>query len=176
MSPREKKLLIFFGAAGFIVLNFLAFAQYQAKRLEFDRSLEEARRQLETAKMFSASRELVTDQMDWLASHEPQPADKQVVQTNLDKLCETEAKNAGLEVTSQKPLETDTTSGTHYHRAKVQFTVSGREEDLYRWFDRLNVPDQLRAATFIRLSPNKDDTKIDCTAIVEQWFVPVPAA
>ena len=45
MSPREKKLLIFFGAAGFIVLNFLAFAQFQAKRLEFDRSLDEARRQ-----------------------------------------------------------------------------------------------------------------------------------
>ena len=177
MSPREKKLLIFFAAAGFIVLNFLAFAQFQAKRLEFVRSLDEARRQLDTAKMFSASRELVTDQMDWLASHEPQPAAKQDVQTKLQQLCETEAKNAALEIKAQRPLETDTTSGTHYHRAKIQLTVSGAEDALYRWFDRLNVPDQLRAATHIRLSPNaKDDTKIDCTATVEQWFVPPPAA
>ena len=176
MSPREKKLLIFFGAAGFIVLNFLAFAQFQAKRLEFDRSLDEARRQLDTAKMFSASRDLVNDQMDWLAAREPQPAAKQDVQTKLVQLCDTEAKNANLEIREQKTLETDTT-GTHYHRVKVQFTVTGNEADLYRWFDRLNVPEQLRAATNIRLAPNaKDDTKIDCTAVVEQWFVPAPAA
>lgn len=174
MSPREKKLLIFFAAAGFIVLNFLAYAQFQAKRLEFDRALTEARQQLDTAEMFRASREQVTDEMEWLASHEPEPAANQDVQTQLQQLCEREAKGLGLEIKAQRPLPTDTTSGTHYHRAKIQLTVTGTEEALYRWFDKLNVPDQLRAATQIRLSPNKDDTKIDCTATVEQWFVPLP--
>ena len=127
--------------------------------------------------MFRASREQVTDQMEWLASHQPEPAANQDVQTKLQQLCESEAKKFSLEIKNQRPLPTDTTSGVHYHRAKIQLTVSGTEDALYRWFDRLNVPDQLRAATVIRLSPNaKDDTKIDCTATVEQWFVPQPPA
>ncbi len=175
MSPREKKLIIFFAAAGFIVLNFLAYAQFQSKRLEFDRALTEARQQLDTAEMFRASREQVSGEMEWLATHEPEPAANQDVQTKLQQLCEREAKGQGLEIKNQRPLPTDTTSGSHYHRAKIQLTVTGAEDALYRWFDKLNVPDQLRAATNIRLSPNaKDDTKIDCTATIEQWFVPVP--
>lgn len=174
MSTREKKLLIFFACAGFIVLNFLGFGFFQTKRLEVTRARDQARRQLDTAEMYRASREQVQPQMEWLAAHEPEPAADQDVKTKLQQLCEREAKETGLEIKSQKLDKTDTTEGRHYHRAKLEISVTGKEEALYRWFDRLNVPDQLRAATFIRLSPNKDDTLIDCKAIVEQWFVPLP--
>lgn len=175
MSPREKKLLIFFATAGFIVLNFLGFKLYQTKRDAVELSRIQARQQLETAEMYRSSRELVNDQMEWLAKHEPEPAANQEVQTRLQQLCEREAQGAALTIKSQKPLPTDSTEGRHYHRAKIEISVSGKEQDLYRWFDRLNMPDQLRAATLIRLSPNqKDDTQIDCRAIVEQWFVPLP--
>lgn len=177
MSPREKKLLIFFASAGFLVINFLAFGFFQSKRAEVDRKLAQARQQLEQAEMFRASREQVSDQMEWLASKEPQPAANQDVQTALQQLCEREASSAGLTIKSQKPLPTDATEGMNYHRAKIQITVNGREEALYRWFDRLNMPEQFRAASLIRLSPNQqDDTQIDCTATVEQWFVPLPPA
>jgi hypothetical protein len=175
MSPREKKLLIFFASAGFIILNVLAFGFFQTKKLGFDRERDAARLALDTAKMYQASREQVNDQMNWLAAHEPQPAANQDVQTKLQQLCENEAKNAGLEIKSQKPLPTDSSEGLHYHRAKIEISLTGKEDALYRWFDRINMPDQLRAATFIRLTPNaQDDTKIDCRATVEQWFVPLP--
>jgi len=177
MSPREKKLLIFFASAGFLIANFLAFGFFKTKRLEVDQQLVQARQQLETAEIFRASREQVTDQMDWLASKEPEPTANQDVQTKLQELCEKEANSAGLTIKNQKPLPSDTTEGRQYHRAKIQITVSGKEDALYRWFDRLNMPDQLRAATVIRLSPNQqDDTQIDCTATIEQWFVPLPPA
>ena len=176
MSPREKKLILFFALAGFAVLNFLAVGFFKSKRAEVDRQKAEAYVKLEGAKNFSASREQVTDQMEWLAQHEPEPAANQDVQTKLQKLSETEAKALGLTIKSQKPLPTDST-GKHYHRAKLEITVTGSEESLYRWFDRLNVPDQFRIASRVRLSPNsQDDTKIDCTATVEQWFVPAPSA
>ena len=175
MSPREKKLLIFFAAAGFLVIHILGFGYYQAKQASLEVALGEARRQLQTAEMFQASREQVADQMNWLADHEPEPAANQDVQTRLQQLCEREARGMGLEILNQRPLPTDTTSGSHYHRAKMEFRVSGGEEALYRWFDRLNMPTELRAATSIRLTPNaKDDTKIECLATIEQWFVPIP--
>jgi hypothetical protein len=115
--------------------------------------------------------------MDWLAEHEPEPTANQDVQTQLQQFAEREAKSTGLTIKTQKPLPTDATEGRNYHRAKIQFTVTGTEESLYRWFDRLNTPEQLRIASQIRLSPNtQDDTKIDCTVTVEQWFIPPPPA
>lgn len=175
MSPREKKLLIFFAAAGFLILNFLVIGLFKSKRLEVGLQRDQARQKLKTAEMFRASSEQVMDEMEWLAQHEPEPADNQDIQTQLQQLCEREARTAGLTIKTQKPLQTDTT-GQYYHRAKIQLTVSGDEKDLYEWFDRLNIPEQFRIASSIRISPNKeDDTKIDCTATIEQWFVPVPA-
>jgi Tfp pilus assembly protein PilO len=173
MSPREKNLLLFFAAAGFIILNILAIGSFKSKRLEVNRQRDQARQKLETAEMFRASREQVTDQMEWLAKQEPEPAANQDVQTKLQQLCENEAKTTGLTLSSQKPMPT--AEGQYFHRAKIQVTVNGTEEALYRWFDRLNTPEQLRIASSIRVSPNpKDDTKIDCVATIEQWFVPLP--
>ncbi len=175
MSAREKKLLLFFALAGFVILNLLVFNFAKTKRLEVNRQREEARQKLNTAEMFQQSREQVTDQMTWLAEHEPQPAANQDIQTSLQGIVEREAKAAGLTIKTQKPLPTDATAGKHYHRAKLEISVTGPEEALYHWFDKLNVPEQFRIASQIRLSPNpQDDTKIDCTATIEQWFVPKP--
>lgn len=176
MSPREKNLLIFFALAGFAVINFLGFNFFQSKRAEVARQKIDARQKLEQAKMISDSRDQVADEIEWLSQHEPQPIANQDVQTQLQKTIQAEAEHAGLTIKTQKPLPTDIT-GQHYHRAKFQFVVSGSEQALYAWFDKLNMPDQLRIASQIRLSPNaQDDTKIDCTATIEQWFVPQPSA
>lgn len=172
MSEREKKLLIFFALAGFAILNFLIFNFAKTKRQEVDNKREQAKQQLATAEMFRESSEQVLDQMDWLAENEPEPKAKQDAQTALQQLTEREAKSAGLTIKTQKPLPTDET-GQYFHRAKIQISVTGSEENLYRWFDRLNMPEQLRVASQIRMLPDKaDDTQIDCTATIEQWFIP----
>ena len=172
MSAREKKLLLFFALAGFAVLNFLAFNFVTAKRAEVNSRRTLAQQELDTAEEFRDKREQVTDEMDWLAEHEPEPVANQDIQTTLQQLAEREAKTTGLTIKTQKPLPTDST-GVHFHRAKLQITVTGTEQALYQWFDRLNVPQQFRVASQIRLTPNQqDDTKIDCTATIEQWFVP----
>lgn len=174
MSSREKKLLIFFAVAGFLVINLFgikSFFAYQAK-VKADRQV--AQNELDIANTFRESKDQVTDEMNWLADNEPEPAEDQVVQTNLQQLAETEARNGGLSIKTggQKLLPTDKT-GLHYHRAKVEFTVTGSEQALYGWIAKLQVPTQFRAVTFLRLLPNReDDTKIDATLIIEQWFVP----
>jgi hypothetical protein len=172
MSDREKKLLIFFAIAGFVILNFLGFNFAQSKRLSVNAENIAARAELATAEVFRENSQKVLAEMEWLAEHEPEPAANQDVQTKLQQFAEQQATSNGLTIKTQKPMPTDTT-GTHYHRAKIQIVVTGAEDALYRWFDKLNVPDQFRIASQIRLSPNtQDDTKIDCTATIEQWFVP----
>lgn len=173
MSVREKKLLIFFALAGFAILNFLGYGFAMKERAKANSERALAEQKLTVAENFQTNSEQVTDEMEWLAKHEPEPAANQDVQTKLQLFAEGQAKETGLTIKTQKPLPTDATAGKHYHRAKLQITVTGTEQALYQWFDRLNVPDQFRNATQIRLTPNQqDDTKIDCTATIEQWFVP----
>lgn len=175
MSPREKNLLILFGTAGFIILNLLAFSFYTKKKAETRSRLLDARQALEQAELIRMNRDSVLDDIEALAKAEPPPAAYQDVQSNLQQLIEREAQVAGLTIkpNSQKLLPTDQSPGNEFHRAKVQISVTGTEKALYGWFSRLNVPAQLRAATNIRLSPDgQDDTKIDCMAVIEQWFIP----
>jgi hypothetical protein len=174
MSDREKKLILFFALAGFAILNFLAFNFAQSKRQQVNRDQIQAKQKLQIAEQFQESRQQVLDQMEWLTQHEPQPQASQEVQTALQQLVEREAKAAGLTIKTQKILPTDEPPEKHYHRAQFQITVTGIDEAIYRWFDKLNIPDQLRIASQIRLVPNNpDDTKLDCTATVAQWFVPL---
>ncbi len=178
MSPREKNLLYGFAFAGFVIINVVGFQYYNKKKLEVHRDRLQAEQALDEARLFSAKRDEVMEDMEWLAKNEPPPAAYQDVQSKLQQLVEQQAQMAGLTIkpNSQKLLPTDETPGRHYHRAKVQITVTGMEQSLYQWFDRLNIPDQLRAVTNVRLQPDReDDTKIDCTAIIEQWFVPPPS-
>lgn len=174
MSDREKKLIVFFSIAGFVILNFLAFNFAKSMRIKVDAQTKLATDQLVTAENFQKSREQVTEEMEWLAEHEPQPAANQEIQTRLQQAVESEARNSGLTIKpGQKPLPTDT-AGKNYHRAQIEISVTGTEEALYRWFDQLNVPDQFRITSQIRLTPNaQDDTKIDFKGTVEQWFVPI---
>ena len=176
MSPREKKLLIFFGIGGFAILNLLGFKYFMLAQLDIRGKHAAAVTELNNAIMISDSRGELAPQIEWLAANEPRPSDYQPVQTALQELAEKEVTSAGLTLKTQKLMATDT-AGPNYHRVKVQLAVTGTEASLYRWFDRLNTPEKLRCVTYIRLSPNKeDDTKIDCIAIVEQWFIPVPTA
>jgi hypothetical protein len=172
MSSREKRLLIFFAAAGFLLLNLFGFSQLGGIRDNIRRERAQAERELQQAEMFHASRGQVSGEMDWLAEHEPAPAAEQDVQSKLQSLVEREARSRGLTLKPGKYLPTDKT-GPHYHRVKYEIPVSGTEQSLYAWLDRLQIPSEFRAVTFLRLSPNReDDTKIDATVIVEQWYVP----
>lgn len=173
MSDREKKLLIYFGIAGFAILNFLGFKVALNQRGQVENKRKAAELQLQNAEHVRDSIDQVRPEMEWLAKNQPEPVASQDVQTKLQQFVEREALAAGLTIKTQKPLATDQTPGKNYHRVKFQFVVTGSEESLYRWFDKINVPEQFRSVTQILLAPNKqDDTKIDCTATIEQWFVP----
>jgi len=171
VSPREKKLLIYFALGGFAVLNLLGYKFYASKKLDFDSAHTRAVNTLKSAEMISASRDSVAAVMKWVNDYQPRPSDYQPVQSALVSLVETEAKSAGLTLKKQTPQGLNK-EHPNYHRVKTQITLTGTEQALYTWLDRINDPTKFRSVTFLRLSPNKeDDTKIDCTAVAEQWFV-----
>lgn len=172
MSDREKKLLAMLVVAGFIIVNFFLYTFYVQKKTIFDNDFTSAKAQLQQAISFQESSAQLAEEMEWLNENQPEPSLYQNVQTKLQEFVDNQARNVGLTITRQELLPTDTT-GIHYHRAQVRIVLTGKEQALYRWFDAINDPAAFRAAYEIRLSPNgKDDTLIDCTATIAQWFPP----
>lgn len=172
MSPREKKLIIFFAVGGFVVLNFIAYSWYANASAAARNNVHEARLAVERAEILQDSAEEVAAQMEWLIANEPEPVAYQNVQSELQQFVEQRARAAGLTIRGERLLPIND-SGIHYHRAGVQIEVTGREQALYTWFDQLKSLEEFRATTSILMNPNReDDTLIDCRAIVEQWFIP----
>ena len=172
MSAREKKLLAILLLAGFVILNSFLFTLYAAAKARYANALSTAEADLRQATTISETAAELAEEMEWLAANEPAPAAYQDVQTKLQQYAETQARNLGLTIISQDFLPTDD-SGIHYHRAQVRIKLSGQEQALYRWFDMINDPAAFRTASQIQLKPDsKDDTLIDCTATLSQWFPP----
>jgi hypothetical protein len=175
MSHSEKRLLTIFGIAIFIVVNLFGITQVKGLFQKQEKEKLKAQQELKLSEMAMDRRSEVQPQMKWLAENEPQPVSKQTAESNLMDFVTKTATELGLEIKNPTSEPTDTTS-VHYHRAKVNLRVTGSEEALYRWIDKLQVPKDFRGVTSLELSPNKeDDTKIDAKLLIEQWFIPMPA-
>lgn len=174
MSSRERNLLLLLALGGFFLLNFFGF-NYASKVSEtIKKEKSAAELELIEARNYSARRDELQPQMEWLAAHMPEPSVYQTKQSDLQQFTESEANKVGLTIrpNSQKLLPTNT-EGKHFHRVKVQLDLIGTNKALFDWFAAVNDPLAFRAATKIRLSPDREDnTKINCTVEVEQWFVP----
>ncbi|MDB6079049.1 MAG: hypothetical protein JWO82_2796 [Akkermansiaceae bacterium] len=171
MSEREKKLIIFFGIALFIVVNFFGYKLFLDQKQKSAGDLRKAQNQLNEARNYQEKYGTVSEEMDWVESHLPKPKAGQTVQTELERFMDNQAASNQLTVKRRRILPL--VEGVNFNRAKVEFVVNGMEEGLYRWLDRLQTPEQLRAVTHLQLSPQRDDdTKIDCTVVVDQWYVP----
>lgn len=173
MSDREKKLVLLFGLAAFVLLNAFGVSWFRKQKTAMATRLIAAEGEVQNAEAFSRKYDTVIEEMDWMAEHAPDPRAGQLVASELEQYASNQATTHQLTV-KRRAILSNEEGGVHFHRARVEFNVNGMESALYRWLGRLQMPDQFRAITFLRLSPDtKDDTLIDCTVIVEQWYVPL---
>lgn len=176
MSPREKKLLIFFLTAIFAVVNLFGFQWLQSKQKLVKDEILAKEAILAAADSAQTAKEVFIQEIDWLEDNTPEPKEGELVPSQLENFVTTEATSAGLTVVRPKIHDNDET-GVYYDRARFEISVSGNEASLYRWLVRLHSPKDFRAITALRLSPNReDDALIDANAQIEQWFVPQIAA
>jgi hypothetical protein len=178
MSERERKLLLFFGAAGVILLCFWGYKSYVGKRMEIELKRDKAQQTLDQSKLFMKSRDAVADEIEWLAKHEPQPEAGEQVPSKLQALAAAEGARAGLTMKKQDILasiQKEDEVKNRYRRAQVKFTVTGEEKKIYAWFDRMHSPDDFRVISELSFITNREDgSLIDCVVTFDQWYVPLP--
>ena len=175
MSDREKKLGILVEILVFVVVNLGVFKLWYLPRKEEAKSQAK-----EFADMKKEALEAISAQdsrraeIEWLErSEQRQRKSSQKALADLEALANREAKRRGLTVKRVKPMTGIEGDKLQFFRARVEIEVSGREQVLFQWIDRLNSPSELRTATSLRINPKKDDdTQVDCAVVLEQWFVP----
>jgi hypothetical protein len=173
MSEREKKLLSIAVVVVLLLSCFWAINFYQKKTLTIKSEKRALQDEVALSENLLTVKEQISDEMEWLAAHEPAPESGEQVPARLQEFCAMEASNASMTIKSQKILP-NVEESPRYHRAVVDFAVTGKEQMLYQWFDRIHSPDDFRVINSITMTPNReDDTQIDCTVAVEQWYVPI---
>lgn len=172
MSTREQRLLFLFLGAIVVIGGLFGYRWVKALREEVADEIREAETTIEVGQLAEEQWQSVQREVEWLDEYEPEPKVGELVPPQLETFTTNEARRAGLTINRPKILENET-SGPYYHRARFQISVSGMENALYNWLCRVQSPRDFRAVTELRLSPNReDDTKIDATVQIEQWFVP----
>jgi hypothetical protein len=96
--------------------------------------------EVQNAEAFSRKFDTVIEEMDWMVEHAPEERAGQLVASELEQYASNQATTHQLTVKRRAILSNDE-SGTHFHRAKVEFNVNGMENSLYRWLGRLQMPD-----------------------------------
>ncbi|MBJ05738.1 MAG: hypothetical protein CMO40_01280 [Verrucomicrobiaceae bacterium] len=176
MSDREKRLVIVLVVLGFLGLNAGVLKLWYLPRISdakdtTTRMIEKRDR----AMIAIFEQEDKQDEIDWLSRSEREKSWQKAV-ADLEALASREAERRGLTLKRQaKPLTAIEHEDLYFDRAAIEIEVSGREQILFQWLDRLNSPSDLRAVTTLRINPKKDDdTMVDCLVVLEQWFVPPP--
>lgn len=176
MNQREKKLVVSMGVVAFLLVNlFLYFRVYEPKKNNAKANIRRYEATLSNADTFLRMRDEVADEIEWLEKNKAKVAPSQEVEAGLQRFAQTEATRNGLTIKRQRILPSVQDPVAMFHRARVELEVSGREDALYRWIDRLQTPTEFRGITSLRLSPEReDDTLINCKLVVEEWFTPQP--
>lgn len=174
MSSRERNLLILLVAMAFIAANFLGYKTwYEPKMTALNSAKDAAERTAAFNEAEASSLDLIASDRDWLTKNEPKPSSAGKMATSIQQLSENEAVRSGLTVKRKEFGDEVVDPNLNYHRVRFQIEVNGTESSIYRWLDRIHVPNQFRAVTFVRLSPQRDDpTRADCEVYLDQWFVP----
>lgn len=173
MSSREKRLLIVLLSALFVVGSLFGYKSIQTKRNAVRVRIAKSEATLALADIALDQADSIKDEVHWLEKNLPDPEEGETKPSELETFVTNEAARVGLSVTRPKILPNDE-SGVAFHRARFQIAVSGSEASLYRWLTKVQSPKDFRAVTAIRYTPNReDDTQIDATVQVEEWFIPV---
>jgi len=174
MSKREQNLLSLLLLVAVLAGALLTYNRFYIPSLKnAQRQLEEAQQKIALAESYQSTADLLQDEQDWLARYEPNETTQQAAQSALQARCERLAQSSSLTIKTQTPREPIAIDGRHYHRARMDMTVSGMEANFYRWITELNDPTKFNKVTFARIYPKKDDdTQIEAKVIIEQWYRP----
>ena len=176
LKQSEKRLLVAFLAALFIVVNLFVFTQVS----KVQRSAESKVRKLESELLVMgdllAEGDLWRARESWLAAKQPvfdesgeRGATRAEVDEDLLNTIRATARKFAVTLEEEKLPEPE--EHPHFVQAVARVSGVGSIEGIMRWIYELQKPQEFRAVTFFELRPQKDDPSIlTCEMRLERWY------
>jgi hypothetical protein len=179
LKPSEKRLLIFFGIAAFILLNLLGFSWLKKRNVLLERQRITVESRIRELEMWQGKAAEAEQKRSYLDQHLQAYADEATRETYLDDFIKREASDLDLEV--RKNVTMPALLEEHFHKSRYTAEVSGSWDDIFEFIYRLQQPKEFRFVRTLRLKSQKKEGSSDeaadavCTFEIEKWWSPESA-
>lgn len=176
LKPSEKRLLLIFGIAGFLLLNLLGFSWYSKKKLVLEQQrskLETRGRMLEGMKSKYAEAE---EKQAYLAKYLKAYPDPTTRDSYLDNFILDLHKRLDLELKQNQILEAKLDD--LFHKSRYHGVVTGSWDNVLEFIYQLQQPTEFRFVPQISLKSQKKEAASEeaadvvCTFDIEKWWSP----
>lgn len=174
LSNNEKRLLTVFGAAIFLIVNFLGWFWVSGAMGAIGREktrLEGRVRAFDGWKREAADAD---QKRIWIDQHLPPGADESVRETYLDKIVNGKLID-GLDVEITRNAPRSTVEGAYFMKSRYVATATGPWVDVMEFIYRLQKPSEFRFVSSLTMVPRKSEVNdaeqdVAVTIEIEQWW------
>jgi len=178
LNPREKRLLAACLITLFLVINFLAFREFNLRRKNVATGLSQMREQVASNQVWLSDRAFWEKRKAWLDEKMPYTDSAGRSQGQLLELLQNSALDMGLTVSNTTLLEPQALE--HANEVAVTVRVRGDQDVMLRWLLMLQSPERFQAVKNLELeldSRARETTpQAQCNLTVARWFNPNPPA
>ena len=175
LKPSEKRLLIAFGIAAFLLLNLFGFSWWKKRSLMLTSQttkLETRARELEAMKALAPEAE---QKRVWLDQYLQRYPDENTRETYLDIFVQKQVSDLNLEIRKNQPLTVKLEE--HFHKSRYTAEVTGQWADVLEFIRRMQSPKEFHFVPSLRLKSQKKEgteegTNAVCTFEIEKWWSP----
>lgn len=176
LKPSEKRLLIAFGTAAFILLNLLGFSWYKKRNLALQTQRIKMEMRATELEIMKGQAPEAERKRTFLDQHLQPYADEATREIYLDQFVQKEAGALDLVVRKNFPMPVKLEQ--HFHKSRYQAEVTGEWNNVLEFIRRLQTPREFRFVPSLSLKSQKKEGNSEeapdvvCTFEIEKWWSP----
>jgi hypothetical protein len=170
LTKSEKRLLIIFGLAVFVMANFYGLSYLLDTESEVTRQLSELEANAKTNQIWLREKQFWLTRKQWIERQQPRVSAGQVPQSELLQAMTASAQANQLVIQEQSFAELKNTP--NYQSVAVKLKLSGNLENVVKWLAEIQQPEKFQAVTNFSLKSEEQPPKVSLELEVARWYSP----
>ena len=169
MKKSEKRLLVVFGVALFLVANILGEGIFAQRKAAARAAIEEHKTSIVEYELLLKNRAKMDKQRAWLSSRQPRFLSEEAAANDVDEHVTSCANQSGATVDSRKPTEPLVTP--HFTQIAVNVNVSGDAAAVVQFISLIQSQSGFYAIPSVNYTTDRRDPSIlRCAATIARWY------
>lgn len=171
LKKSEKRLLILFGLALFVVINLIADNIFRERKEVAKMAIIEHRKKITDYEGLLLTRDTWDARRSWLAKLQPHYVSEEAAATEIENHVTRSAAAAGASIDRRKPAEPVFTGD--YTQVALEVTASGSDAEVTRFLSLLQGREGFYAIPNVSLiTDRKDPSILRAKMTVARWYSP----